>query len=277
MVLATACGPSDESLAPSVNASQGIVGGSIAAIADAPVGAYAEVEAVSLVDATVTAAGTARAATYELSVPPGPHLFVFRIENPAEGTSDLQTSGTVEVTAGSQELDVPLQVSADWQRIATALATRSQAGGGPVVGIGRIPMSGPPGLGLGDNAAGSIITGLVDPCQKAGGKVVDLDDEVKEAMDREQQLSDDGRLDTIIDVQPIPPDVVIQGKVTVGTDGKPVVDLTVTDADTGEPIRHIVIDGEPEDGANIAPFLRRVGTGAPRRDMHQATAVSDKR
>ncbi|MFN8638215.1 MAG: hypothetical protein U0360_01880 [Dehalococcoidia bacterium] len=145
--------------------------------------------------------------------------------------------------------------------VPVAVEAPAQGLGGSVVGMGSIGLSGPSGYGLGSDASGALVTGMLDECRKRGKKMVDLSDEVREALSREQQLSDQGRLSSPIHVTPTSSDVNIEGNVTVAEDGTPLVDLTLRDARTGEVLRHIVLRGDPGDADDIGRFLRRLGPG----------------
>lgn len=231
--------------------------GELTSLRGAPAGTRAEVAAISLVDASVAAATTTSDARYELRVPAGPYLLVARSTDRATGRTVTTTSATVEAKDQPRTVSFPPLVTSPFGL--PALPSRAATVTG-VTGIAPIAISGPAGLGLGTNAAGAITTGLLDPCRARGGRLVDLDPAVREAIEREQRLSDEGRTDTRFHVDPLAPDTTIEGSVTVGPDGTPLVDLVIRDA-AGRELRHIVLRGDAADGNDIGRFLRGLGPG----------------
>jgi hypothetical protein len=256
LTLATGCGGADGPGGAS-GATHRITG-QVSALKGASARAYADIEAVSLVDVSIADSVAATGDRFELHVPPGPYVLVVRTAGAGAEHEPLVVGGTVEVRATDLVLSAPLAMAPRWLELPGGRPASSL---GTVIGVTPIPMSGPPELGLGPNAAGALTTGLVDPCREQGAKVVDLDPEVLDAIAREQQLSDQGELANPLSVQPVPPTLVVQGTVTVGANGIPVVDLSVVDPITGEVVRHVVVPGDPSDGDDIAPFLRGIGKG----------------
>jgi hypothetical protein len=256
VTFATGCSANEDS--SSAEGTTRRLSGQIAALQGASARAYADIEAVSLIDASIADSVASTADRFELQVPPGPYLLVVRTAGAGAEGDQLTVSGTIDVGDADFTLIAPLAIAFRWMPVP---GQPSAATSGTVIGVVPIPMTGPPGLGLGPNAAGPLTTGLVDPCREKGGKVVDLDPEVLDAIAREQQLSDSGQLANPLNVQPIPATLVVQGSVTVGAGGIPSVDLSVTDASTGELVRHVMLRGEPSDGEDIGPFLRAIGKG----------------
>lgn len=69
---------------------------------------------------------------------------------------------------------------------------------------------------------------------------------------------------------PAQPGRTVTGRVDIDADGKPVVDITITDTKTGEVIDHIRIAGDRNsDAEDIARLLRRLGQGIGQRDCKE--------
>jgi hypothetical protein len=148
-----------------------------------------------------------------------------------------------------------------------------------VVGIGDIPItSNLPGLyNPGASIEDAILPGLLPSCQAGGSPLVDVSKQVKDALKREQKLSDEGQTPFRFQLNPLSPALVIQGGVNVdGTDGKAIADIKVIDSRTGRVVDHIVVAGDPglRDGVignigDLGPFLRHLGRGIGARECRK--------
>ncbi len=214
------------------------------------------VEAVSLRNASVAAVAVPVRGRYSMSVPRGPYLVIVR-------ASDLRTGRTV--TRASPAVLVksaPRTVNLVVRSASASVRARAAKGGGPVLGIGEIPINiDIPGYRPGGRAEGGIINGLLPSCQADGGRLVDVTKQVKDAAKTEQKLSDEGRTAFKFQLNPLAPALVIQGAVNVDANGKPIADLKVVDPKTGKIVDHIVVAGDPAGIDDLGPFLRQLGKG----------------
>lgn len=239
-----------------------------------PVGSHKlleDMEAISLRDASIAAVAVPVRGRYSMRVPRGPYLVVARVENlpGARGVTQIGSYGVRR--RGGKTVNFPIRTAKDARspgvtdqaHFGDARAQISSAA--PVVGIGQIAMSSPAQYGIGNNASGGLSNGLVPACNADGVKVTDVSKQVTEAQQREQQLSDQGRTELHLHLNPLSPTVVVQGDVTVGQDGTPTADLKLVDPTTGQTIDHILVRGDPGEAGDISPFLRLVGEGVGQR------------
>jgi len=216
------------------------------------------VEAVSLQNGSIAAVAAPAGSGYSLNVPAGPYLVAVDV---VDLPHTRNATAFKAVLASGRTKSVDLTVHA-----ATAFARRHgdseahAAATGPVIGIPDIPITAPEGRLPGGADAG-IITGMLPICAAHGGKIVDQTKQITDAIKTEQQLSDDGRLEFKFQYSPLTPDLVISGEITVGPNGGPRADLTVTDASTGEVVNHYVIGGDPDDWNNLGSFEHHLGEG----------------
>jgi hypothetical protein len=229
--------------------------------------------AVTAIDAGSGAiAGTVAApeGRYRLALPTGTYILIGRATDLRRGRARFLSSNVVALGKRGQTVDLPGDPPLKAKRAAPpAVARAATAGGsGGSIGIGGIPVTTAAGSGLrGGNAIDPLVQGLLPECQKNDEKLIDISKQVTDARTREQQLSDDGRTQTRITVDQSQPDRIVTGKVTVDADGKPVVDITITDGKTGEVIDHIRTAGDNDsDVEDVGRLLRRVGKGIGQRD-----------
>ncbi len=207
---------------------------------------------------------------YRLALPTGTYILIARASDLRRGRARFLSSNVVALGKRGQTVDLPGDPPLKAKRAASRALARAAAigGSGGSFGIGGIPVTTAAGSGLrGGNAIDPLVQGLLPECQKNDEKLIDISKQVTEARTREQQLSDDGRTQTRITVDQSQPDRIVTGKVTVDADGKPVVDITITDGKTGAVIDHIRTAGDKDsDTEDVGRLLRRVGRGVGQRD-----------
>jgi hypothetical protein len=215
------------------------------------------VQAISLDNGTVAAVAVPRGGRYSMSVRRGPYMLVVRVLDLRGGRTIAKSSHAVLI--GSSSRTVNFVASAAGARVRARAAASSA---GMTVGIGRIPISiDVPGYNPGGSVEGGMIGGLLQGCQADGGKLVDVTKAVKDDLRTEQKLSDEGRTAVKFQLNPLTPALVIEGKVKVDANGKPVADINVVDPKTGKVIDHIVVGGDPGEIAEMSPFLSQIGKG----------------
>jgi hypothetical protein len=239
----------------------------VTSLAGAGSQAFGDVEAVSLLDDTVAGVAQVANGRYALCVAPGPYALVSRAERLPAGRN---VESTIAVTASKPPKGVDLALFVVSQFV---LASPAAAAGGGVIAMSRIPLIYPDDFNMAPNASasGGLDYGFIDPCKKAGKTIVAADPTVLDFIKQEHARADAGRSTPMGPLNIPTPDTVIDGKVTVGEDGKPVADITITDVATGAVIDHIVVAGDPGqfprtgDG-DPSGFLRQVGQGLAARD-----------
>jgi hypothetical protein len=229
--------------------------------------------AVTAIDADSGAiVGTAAApkGRYRLALPTGTYILIGRASDLRRGRARFLSSNVVALGKRGQTVDLPGDPPLKAKRPAPrSIARAATAGGsGGSVGIGGIPVTTATGSGMhGGNAIDPLVQGLLPQCQKSDEKLIDISKQVTEARRREQQFSDDGRTETRLTVDESQPDRIVTGKVTVDADGKPVVDITITDGKTGAVIDHVRTAGDKDSSIDdVGDLLRRVGKGVGQRD-----------
>jgi hypothetical protein len=229
--------------------------------------------AVTAIDADSGAiVGTVAApkGSYRLALPTGTYILIGRASDLRRGRARFLSSNVVALGKRGQTVDLPGDPPLKAKRAARRSVGRAATAGGSggTVGIGGIPVTTATGSGLhGGNAIDPLVQGLLPECQKNDEKLLDISKQVTEARAREQRLSDDGRTQTRITVDQSPPDRVVTGKVTIDADGKPVVDITITDGKTGAIIDHIRTAGDKDSTVDdVGDLLRRIGKGVGQRD-----------
>jgi hypothetical protein len=229
--------------------------------------------AVTAIDADSGAiVGTAAAPKghYRLALPTGTYILIGRASDLRRGRARFLSSNVVALGKRGQTVDLPGDPPLKAKRPAPrSIARAATAGGsGGSVGIGGIPVTTATGSGMhGGNAIDPLVQGLLPQCQKSDEKLIDISKQVTEARRREQQFSDDGRTETRLTVDESQPDRIVTGKVTVDADGKPVVDITITDGKTGAIIDHVRTAGDKDSSIDdVGDLLRRVGKGVGQRD-----------
>ena len=228
-------------------------------------GVAAELRAVSLTDGSIAASTTPSHGRYALRLPRGPYLLVLSVIDLRRGHHGRVTIGSL-VNAASGRVGYRISARGASAALASARAEAAVAGSG-AIGVGAVPISAPSGSGDGSLAEGGLIDGLLPQCQARGRKLIDTTRYTKQALQREQQLSDEGRTALKLNLQPVTPTLNITGSVRVAPNGKPVADLTVTDTNTGEVIDHIVTAGDP--GEDLAKFLHLIGSRVGKRECSQ--------
>ena len=223
------------------------------------------VDAVSLRDAAVDAVAVPVRGRYSMSVPRGPYLVIVRVSDLRTGRTIIRTSRPILAKASRSTVNLNVRAAR------ASVRARAAKAGGPVVGIGEIPItSNVPGLyNPGASVEDGIIQGLLPSCQDDGGKLVDVSKEVRDALKTEQKLSDEGRTAFKFQLNPLAPALEIQGGVNVdATNGTAIADIKVVDPKTGNVVDHIVVRGDPGliDGevgniGDVGPFLRQLGKG----------------
>ena len=100
-----------------------------------------------------------------------------------------------------------------------------------MVAMSRIPPIQPADFNMAPNASatGGIDYGFVDPCLKSGRRIIAADPSVLDFMKQEHARAHSHRATAMAPINVPTPDVVISGNVTVGEDGKPVADITITE------------------------------------------------
>jgi hypothetical protein len=229
--------------------------------------------AVTAIDANSGAiVGTAAApkGSYRLALPTGTYILIGRASDLRRGRARFLSSNVVALGQRGQTVDLPGDPPLKAKRATPRTLARAAAtgGSGGSVGIGGIPVTTASGLGLhGGNGIDPLVQGLLPQCQKNDEKLIDISKQVTEARAREQQFSDDGRTETRLTVDQSTPDRIVTGKVTIDADGKPVVDITITDGKTGEVIDHVRTAGDKDSTIDdVGDLLRRVGRGVGQRD-----------
>lgn len=213
------------------------------------------VEAVSLRSGTVAAVTVPAGGRYTMAVPRGPYLVVARASDVRTGQEVSKTSPAILV--GSSRRTVNLLA-----RSASDPSARAAATGGATVGIGQIPVSvSTPGYAPTGHAEDAIINGLLPSCQSRGAKLIDQTPVVRNAIKTEQQLSDEGRTEVRFQLQPLKPDLVLDGGINIDANGKPVADFKLVDPKTGKTLEHIIVPGEIGEIDDLGPFYRQLGKG----------------
>ena len=233
------------------------------------------VEAVSLRNATVVAVAVPARGSYSMSVPRGPYLVIVRVSDLRAGRTITRTSQPVLVKSS------PRTVNLSARSASASLRARAANAGGPVIGIGEIPIKiDIPGYTPGGSVENGIINGLLPSCQAGGRRLLDVTRQVRDAIKTEQKLSDEGRTAVKFQLNPLTPDLVIQGQVSVDSNGKAIADIKVVDPKTGKVVDHIVVAGEPGvvDGtlSDLGPFLRQLGTGIGSRECQRKPTPKPK-
>jgi hypothetical protein len=114
---------------------------------------------------------------------------------------------------------------------------------------------------------GQVISAIFDPCKdKAHYKLLDGDPAVKNAIEKEKQLSDQGRLATKFNYNPSTAGFAISGSGTVDANGNAIIDLTLSDLSTGKTLDHVKGRG---DGDDIDTLIRHIAGGFAKRDCHK--------
>ena len=226
--------------------------------------------AVTAIDAdsgAIVGTATAPKGSYKLALPTGTYILIGRASDLRRGRARFLSSNVVALGRRGQTVDLPGDPPLKAKRAAPRALARAAATGGST-GIGGIPVTTASGLGLhGGNGIDPLVQGLLPECQRNDEKLLDISKQVTEARTREQQLSDDGRTQTRLTVDTSPPDRVVTGKVTIDADGKPVVDITITDGKTGAVIDHVRTAGDKDSSIDdVGDLLRRVGKGVGQRD-----------
>ncbi len=227
--------------------------------------------AVTAVDANsgaIVATVAAPKGRYRLALPTGTYILIGRASDLRRGRSRFLSSNVVALGKRDQTVNLPGDPPLKAKRAALRAVARAAATGGGTVGIGGIPVTTATGSGMhGGNAIDPVVQGLLPECRSNKEKLIDISKQVTEARTREQQWSDDGRTETRLTVDQSQPDRVVTGNVTVDADGKPVVDITVTDGKTGAVIDHIRTAGDKDSSIeDVGDLLRRVGHGVGQRD-----------
>jgi hypothetical protein len=226
--------------------------------------------AVTAIDASsgaIVATAAAPKGRYRMALPSGTYILIGRASDLRRGRSRFLSSNVVALGRRGQTVDLPGDPPLRARR-AVARAAATGGGSSGSVGIGGIPVTTASGSGMhGGNAIDPLVQGLLPECQRSDERLLDISRQVTEARTREQQLSDDGRTSTRITVDPSAPDRVVTGRVTVDADGKPVVDITITDGRTGAVIDHVRTAGDRDSSVDdVGDLLRRVGHGVGQRD-----------
>jgi hypothetical protein len=195
-------------------------------------------------------------AGYRLSVPAGPYLVGVMDEDFNAGTkvglSDVtaigRSGGAVNVGPGGPP----------------ALAAAS----GPVIVIRPMPVTADPASGLRSGSMqAQVIAGLFNPCHDgANYTILDGEPALKKAIQQEKQLSDQGRLATQFNYNPPTAGYAISGSGSVDANGNAIVDLKLTDLNSGKTLDHVKSRGDADD---IDSLIRRFAAGFAKRDCHK--------
>jgi hypothetical protein len=206
------------------------VTGQVQSLAGASPG-FGDVEAVSLIDGSIAGVAQVTGGRYTVCVPPANYAIVSRAERLSGGRSD-ETYTAATVVNGSTQLNVAASLVG---RLFGAEPAAAASGGGGVVAMSRIPPIQPADFNMAPNASatGGIDYGFVDPCLKSGRRIIAADPSVLDFMKQEHARAHSHRATAMAPINVPTPDVVISGNVTVGEDGKPVADITITDPSTG--------------------------------------------
>jgi hypothetical protein len=217
------------------------------------------VQAVSANDGTVAGVATARVGAYRLAVPPGPYLVHVQDEDfrrrTTEGVSDVTSLGS-----GGGRLSV--------NPGGPPAARTAGTGASPIIAIEPMKITAADGSGLKSGSMqGQVISAIFDPCTGAAHyRLVDADPSVLDALKREQQLKDQGRITTDFAYNPLTPAYAITGSGTVDTNGQVIIDLTLVDLARNKTLDHV--KGRGEAGA-IDSLIKRFASGLAQRNCHE--------
>jgi hypothetical protein len=257
---------------PRPSATVAVVSGRVASLSGSAVGAFGDVEVVSLRDGVIAAAGPVTAGGYSVKVAPGRYLAISRSER-LPGARSLVSAAPVTAATNGSAINLAAGLPFGPSPAGAAVT-------GDVVAIGPISLTAPDGWGYSPKAVanGAIISGFTDPCQKAGKRVTDIDPNTIQKLKGEHRLADEGRSTPLPTLDIPQPSEIITGNVTVDQNGRPTADLTISDP-SGNVIDHVVVPGEPgqfpqsgvgDDGA----FLRLVGKGLAGRECNKEKPVT---
>jgi hypothetical protein len=219
-----------------------------------------EVMAVSANDGTLAGVVAARGGAYRLSVPAGPYLVQVQDENFRSGTI-VGLSDVVSV-GGAGGL-IPVAPGGPPALAATATATATA----PIIAISPMTVTAAEGSGLRSGSMqGQVISAIFDRCHgTAHYRLIDADPALQEALKREQQLKDQGRIMADFAYNPATPAYAITGSGTVDANGNVVVELSLIDLASGKTLDHVRGRGDAKD---IDALIRRFGRGLAERDCH---------
>jgi len=228
---------------------------------------FASALAVDADSAEATAAGPVSRSHYSLATAPGPYVAAVEAEDASRAYRGFGAAVTVSAGAVSNAKVTVRPVSA------AAAAARAAASGGETFGappsflFGTPPASEPraresasPGAvyTMGsitlDAARGAripsyqlsdyVLRAILDPCMAAGTRFVETSPAVVAFIRREQQLSDEGRLDTKIHYQPLHAQYSVTGHGTASAKGAVTLELVLTDLSTGQVVAHQSVSGK---------------------------------
>lgn len=217
-----------------------------------------EVQAVNADDGTVAAVATASRGGYRLTVAPGPYLVHVQDEDfrngITEGFSDVTSLGS----AGGR-----LSVAPGGPPAALAAA-----GASPIIAIEPMQITAADGSGLKSGSMqGQVIDAIFDPCKNAARyRLVDAAPRVMDALKKEQQLKDQGRVTADFAYNPVTATYAITGSGAADANGQVIIDLYLVDLTTGKTLDHVTGRGE---AGTIDSLITRFGRGLAARDCHE--------
>jgi hypothetical protein len=237
--------------------------GQVSGFARPAIGAL-EVLAVNANDGSVGGVAPPRGSSYRLSVPRGPYLVAAQDEDFKAGTS----FGFSDVT----------RVGASGGRVGVAPGgpPAAAAASGTVIVVNPMNVTADAASGLRSGSMQAQVVGaLFDRCHNtAHYRLLDGSPQVIDAIKREQQLSDQGRLATKFDYNPPSAAYAISGSGTVDANGNAIVDLTLSNLKTGATLDHVKGRGDAQE---IGDLIKRFAEGLAARDCHDRKPPGPKR
>ncbi|MGZ4200618.1 MAG: hypothetical protein ACXVRH_01010 [Thermoleophilaceae bacterium] len=222
-----------------------------------PVVGALDVVAVNANDGTVGGFTSPRGSSYRVSVSPGPYLVAVEDEDFRVGTS----FGFSDVTS----------IGASGRRVSVAPGgppTAAAAASAPVIVIQPMNVTANAASGLRSGSMQAQVVGaLFDRCHNiAHYRLLDGSPQVIDALKREQQLKDQGRLaPTAFNYSPPSATYAISGSGSVDANGNAIVDLTLSNLKTGAKLDHVRGRGDAND---ISDLIKRFAGGLAARDCH---------
>jgi hypothetical protein len=250
---------------PALGAST-VVSGHVRGVPPASARVAIDLRAISTSDGAIVASTVPRHGGYSLTVPRGSYLLVLQVIDLRRGHRGAETASALVDATHARTL-VALSIgrhSPHAHRAASPSTARTAAFVSGAIGIGSIPVSAPAGSGIGNRAEGGLTNGLLPQCERRKRKLLDSTRYTKESLEREQQLSDEGRTVVKTHYEGATPELNITGTVRVDASGKPVADLTVKNTKSGAVVDHVVTTGDP--GEDISRFLEHIGAGVAARE-----------
>lgn len=196
--------------------------------------------AVRVSDGTVAAARSWRGRTGKLALPAGTYLVAGQALNPS-AVAYTGTSHAFVARGGTRGVVVSLARSPVRGARGRATSSAAPVPPGSLVTVGNVTLAPEAGSKLRQAIpiSGQLTNLLFNHWQPQGVHFIDSSAQVVSALNREQQLSNQGRTETAFQYHPLVAQYAVQGSATAAKGGVVTIDLKVVSASSGDVVASI--------------------------------------